>query len=91
MYAEMVSFRALLDTCLHGFRLFRAESQLTPVAQETVCLVISPINAGMHCVAAHRAIANAVSKAPAESRSGDQLVMGIDTDIAARHAMGFAV
>ena len=74
MYAEMANYPALLDTYLHGYRLFRSESTLTPAEQETVFLVISRLNECTYCVAAHSMIATHVSKTPA------QVVEAVRTD-----------
>lgn len=66
MYAGMANLPALLDTYLHGYKLFRTESSLTPAEQETVLLTISRANECTYCMAAHSMIATAVSKTPAE-------------------------
>jgi uncharacterized peroxidase-related enzyme len=64
MYAAMVNSPALLDTYLHGYKLFRSESSLAPAEQEVVLLVISRVNECTYCMAAHSMIALAVSKTP---------------------------
>jgi uncharacterized peroxidase-related enzyme len=66
MYAAMANCPALLDTYLHGYRLFRSELSLTSAEQETVFLVISRVNECRYCVAAHSMIAMDVSKTPAD-------------------------
>lgn len=66
MYAGMANFPALLDSYLHGYKLFRTESSLTPAEQETVLLVISRVNECTYCMAAHSMIATSVSQTPVE-------------------------
>ncbi|ACR32750.1 carboxymuconolactone decarboxylase family protein [Burkholderia glumae] len=66
MYAGMANFPAVLDTYLHGYKLFRTESALTPAEQETVFLAISRANECTYCMAAHSMIATAVSKTPVD-------------------------
>ncbi|AJY27060.1 alkylhydroperoxidase AhpD family core domain protein (plasmid) [Burkholderia thailandensis 34] len=66
MYAGMANFPAVLDTYLHGYKLFRTESSLTPAEQELVFLAISRANECTYCMAAHSMIATAVSKTPAD-------------------------
>lgn len=61
IYADMSNFPALLDTYLHGYSLFRAESDLTPIEQEVVFLTISQDNHSAYCVAAHRTLADTIS------------------------------
>lgn len=66
MYANMANAPAVLDTYLHGYRLFRTESGFTPPEQEVVFLGASQENGCTYCVAAHSMIADKVSKvAPA--------------------------
>ncbi|HEX7937249.1 MAG TPA: carboxymuconolactone decarboxylase family protein [Paraburkholderia sp.] len=67
MYAAMANYPALLDTYLHGYRLFRSESSLTSAEQEAVFLVISRINECTYCVSAHSMIATNVSKTPLQA------------------------
>ena len=66
MYAFMANAPELLDTYLHGYQLFRAESGFTPVEQEVVFLSVSFENGCNYCMAAHSLIATAMSKVPAE-------------------------
>ncbi len=66
MYAFMANAPELLDTYLHGYQLFRAESGFTPVEQEVVFLSVSFENGCDYCMAAHSLIATAMSKVPAE-------------------------
>lgn len=65
MYACMVNFPALLDTYLHGYRLFRQESLFTPQEQEVVFLTVSRVNECHYCVAAHSMLADKMSNVPA--------------------------
>lgn len=67
MYAGMANAPGLLDTYLHGYRLFRAESGFTAAEQELVFLTIARVNECTYCVAAHSFIAGAVSKTPAQA------------------------
>ena len=64
MYAGMANYPSLLDTYLHGYKLFRTESLLTAAEQETVLLTISRVNECTYCMAAHSMIATAVSRTP---------------------------
>lgn len=66
MYGLMVNSPALLDTYLHGYKLFKEQSDLTPAEQEIVFLVISYENNCHYCVAAHSMLADKMSNVPAE-------------------------
>lgn len=66
MYAAMANSPSLLESYLHGYALFRAESGFTPVEQEVIFLSISRENGCHYCMAAHSFVADAVSKVPPE-------------------------
>lgn len=65
MYANMVNVPAILDTYLHGYGQFRAESSFSPAEQEVIFLAISKVNGCAYCTAAHSMIADKVSGVPA--------------------------
>ncbi|MCH7696550.1 MAG: carboxymuconolactone decarboxylase family protein [Proteobacteria bacterium] len=67
MYGLMVNSPGLLDTYLHGYKLFREQSGFTPAEQEIVFLTISYENNCHYCVAAHSMIADKMSNVPAEA------------------------
>ncbi|WP_375058198.1 carboxymuconolactone decarboxylase family protein [Zobellella sp. DQSA1] len=62
----MVNSPALLETCLHGYNLFRTQSTLSPVEQEVVFLTIGRENGCHYCLAAHSTLAGKASGVPAE-------------------------
>jgi len=64
MYAVMANSPGLLESYLHGYTLFRAESGFTPAEQEIVFLTISRENGCHYCMAAHSFVADAMSKVP---------------------------
>jgi len=57
MYSNMVNLPAYLDSYLHGYRLFREQSNLSPAEQEVVFLAISNANDCHYCMAAHSTLA----------------------------------
>jgi uncharacterized peroxidase-related enzyme len=65
MYANMVNLPAVLDTYLHGYGLFRGQSEFSPAEQEVVFLAISRVNGCSYCTGAHSMIADKVSGVPA--------------------------
>lgn len=65
MYANMVNVPAVLDTYLHGYGLFRRQSDFSAAEQEVVFLAISKVNGCAYCTAAHSMMADKVSKVPA--------------------------
>ena len=65
MYARMANLPALLDTYVHGYDLFRAQSGLSPAEQEVVLLVVSRENGCEYCMAAHSMIGAKMTKVPA--------------------------
>lgn len=65
MYANMANTPAILDTYLHGYGQFRAESGFSPAEQEVIFLAISKVNGCSYCMAAHSMIADKVSGVPA--------------------------
>lgn len=65
MYSVMANSPGLLDTYVHGYNLFRAQSGFTPTEQEVVFLAISRENGCTYCVAAHSFIADKMSGVPA--------------------------
>lgn len=77
MYANMANSAILLDTYLHGYKLFRREGSFTPAEQEVVFLSISYENNCEYCMAAHSAIADIQSKVPASVtdaiRNGEEI------------------
>lgn len=76
MYAGMANAPALLDTYLHGYRLFRSEAGFSPAEQELVFLTIARVNECTYCVAAHSFIADVVSKTP------QQAIQAVREDVA---------
>ena len=88
MYANMANAPGLLDTYLHGYRLFRAESGFTPPEQEVVFLAASQSNGCTYCVAAHSMIADKVSRVPADVLQAIRQGRPIpDARLAALHAL----
>lgn len=67
MYARMANLPSLLQTYVHGYDLFRAQSGLTPAEQEVVLLVVSRENGCEYCVAAHSMIGAKMTQVPAAS------------------------
>ena len=65
MYSVMANSPGLLDTYIHGYELFRAQSGFTPAEQEVVLLAISRENGCDYCVAAHSFLADRMSGVPA--------------------------
>lgn len=57
MYSNMVNLPALLESYLHGYGLFREQSDLSPAEQEVVFLAISKANDCHYCIAAHSTLA----------------------------------
>lgn len=88
MYANMVNAPAVLSTYLHGYALFRSESELTPAEQEVVFLAVSQVNGCTYCTAAHSMIADKKSGVPAAVlqaiRAGQQIP---DARLAALYAL----
>ncbi|WKN29852.1 carboxymuconolactone decarboxylase family protein [Porifericola rhodea] len=66
MYGVMANSPALLDSYLHGYKLFRSKTNFSSVEQEVVFLTISHENACHYCMAAHSIIADTMSKVPEE-------------------------
>jgi uncharacterized peroxidase-related enzyme len=64
MYTRMVNSPSLLDTYLHGYKLFREQSGFTPAEQEVVFLTISHENRCHYCMAAHSMLADKKSNVP---------------------------
>ena len=64
MYAGMANSPGLLQTYLDGYASFRKYSGFTSAEQEVVFLTISRENGCGYCMAAHRMIADKVSKVP---------------------------
>ncbi len=77
MYRTMANLPAFLDTYLHGYNLFRQQSNLTSAEQEVVFLAISKQNGCDYCIAAHSTLAANKSGVPADVlsaiRSGDPI------------------
>jgi len=66
MYSKMANSYGLLDSYLHGYELFRNETDFSSVEQEVILLTISHENGCEYCVSAHSFIADAMSKVPTE-------------------------
>ena len=66
MYSNMVNSPGLLDTYLHGYKIFREEGGFTPTQQEVVFLVISLDNGCEYCMTAHSMLADKMSGVPAD-------------------------
>lgn len=64
MYAAMANAPGVLDTYLHGYQLFREESEFSPAEQEVVFLTISRENGCHYCMAAHSMLAANKSGVP---------------------------
>lgn len=64
MYAVMANSPGLLESYLHTYALFRAESGFTPAEQEVIFLTISRENGCDYCMAAHSFVADNLSKVP---------------------------
>lgn len=92
MYSNMVNLPAFLDTYLHGYGLFREQSDLSPAEQEVVFLAISKANDCHYCMAAHSTLAANHSGVAEEVltaiRSGDVIS---DSKLAALYAMAVEV
>ncbi len=66
MYVKMGANTALLDTYVHSYNSFRANSGFSPIEQEVVFLSLSYENNCEYCMAAHSFIADKMSKVPTE-------------------------
>lgn len=66
MYESMAKAPGVLDTYMHGYDLFRADSGFTPAEQEVVFLTISRQNGCGYCMAAHSMLADNVSEVPSD-------------------------
>lgn len=92
MYSNMVNMPAYLDTYLHGYNLFRSESELSPAEQEVVFLAISISNNCDYCLAAHSTLAAKYSEVPESVlnaiRCGEVIA---DEKLAALYAVAFEV
>ncbi|OUR74615.1 alkylhydroperoxidase [Methylophaga sp. 41_12_T18] len=66
MYSKMANSYGLLESYLHGYELFRNETDLSAVEQEVILLTISHENGCEYCVSAHSFIADAMSKVPTD-------------------------
>jgi len=88
MYTNMVNVPAFLDTYLHGYGLFREQSDLTSAEQEIVFLAISQDNGCDYCTAAHSTLAAKYSGVPKDVlkaiRSGENIA---DSKLAATFAI----
>jgi len=67
MYANMVNLPGVLDTYLHGYKLFREDSGLTPQEQEVIFLAISHENHCEYCMSAHSMLADKQSGLDADT------------------------
>ncbi len=66
MYSNMANLPAFLESYLHGYGLFREQSDLSPAEQEVVFLAISKANDCHYCMAAHSTLAANFSGVPEE-------------------------
>lgn len=66
MYKAMVNSPGLLDTYMHGYKMFREGSGFSTAEQEVVFLTISAENQCVYCMGAHSLLADTVSKVPVE-------------------------
>lgn len=66
MYSAMANSPALLDSYLHGYKLFREQSHFSAAEQEVIFLTISRENGCGYCIAAHSFVADNMSKVPTE-------------------------
>jgi uncharacterized peroxidase-related enzyme len=64
LHKNMVNQPILLDTYLHGYKLFKQQSPFTPQEQEIIMIILSRENGCEYCVAAHTAAAHKVSNVP---------------------------
>lgn len=64
MHAAMVNSPGLLETSMDGYGRFRRDSGFSPAEQEVVFLTMSRFNGCEYCMAAHRLIADQMSKVP---------------------------
>jgi len=64
LHKNMVNQPSLLDTYLHGYKLFKQLSPFTPQEQEVIMIILSRENGCEYCVAAHSTAAHKVSKVP---------------------------
>lgn len=62
MYSAMANSSILLDSYIHGYQLFRNNSNFTPAEQEVIFLAISRENGCNYCMGAHSFIADNMSK-----------------------------
>ncbi|MCP3870794.1 MAG: carboxymuconolactone decarboxylase family protein [Gammaproteobacteria bacterium] len=67
MYQNMANLPALLDTYLHGYRLFREEGEFTSAEQEVVFLAVSHENECEYCVTAHSMLGAVKSQVPEDA------------------------
>jgi uncharacterized peroxidase-related enzyme len=92
MYRTMANLPAFLDTYLHGYNLFRQQSDLTSAEQEVAFLAISKENGCDYCTAAHSTLAANQSGVPADVlsaiRSGEPIN---DERLAAVHSMAVEI
>ena len=66
MYSAMANSPALLETYLHGYKLFRSQSHFNTAEQEVIFLAISRENSCSYCMAAHSFVADNMSKVPVD-------------------------
>jgi len=64
LHKNMVNQPILLDTYLHGYKLFKQQSPFTPQEQEVIMIILSRENGCEYCVAAHSVAAHKVSNVP---------------------------
>lgn len=92
MYSNMVNLPAFLDSYLHGYDLFRHQSDLSPAEQEVVFLAVSKANDCHYCMAAHSTLAANYSGVTEEVltaiRNGEVIN---DSKLAALYAMAVEV
>ncbi len=92
MYSNMANLPAYLDSYLHGYGLFREQSDLSSAEQEIVFLAISKANDCHYCMAAHSTLAANHSGVPKEVlaaiRNGEAIN---DNKLAALYAMAVEI
>ena len=92
MYSNMVNLPAFLDSYLHGYSLFREQSDLSPAEQEVVFLAISKANDCHYCMAAHSTLAAKYSGVAEDVLSAIRTGGAIgDSKLAALYAMAVEV
>lgn len=66
MYNGMAGNTALLDSYVHTYNSFRANSGFSPVEQEVILLSVSYVNNCEYCMAAHSFVGDKMTNVPVE-------------------------